>query len=78
MRHPPFPALLASLSVAACTVGPSYVESSPAVAPGWISATWRRGIDSATSLRHRDQWRTPKASRCLTPPGSYARAHGIL
>ena len=38
MPRTPFPALLASLSVAACTVGPSYVESSPAVAPSWISA----------------------------------------
>ncbi|MDH0615400.1 MULTISPECIES: efflux transporter outer membrane subunit [unclassified Agrobacterium] len=51
MRHPPFPALLASLSVAACTVGPSYVESSPAVAPGWISAANPHPIDE-------DWWRS--------------------
>ena len=58
MRHPPFPALLASLSVAACTVGPSYVESSPAVAPGWISAANPHPIDE-------DWWRSLNDSQLV-------------
>ena len=45
MQRSPFPALLASMSVAACTVGPSNVELRPAVAPGWMSAANPHPID---------------------------------
>ena len=51
MHRPAFPALSASLSVAACTVGSSYVKPSPAVAPGWISAANPHPIDE-------DWWRS--------------------
>ena len=45
MRRPPFPAVIASLSVSACAVGPSYVEPRPTISPGWMSAANEQPLD---------------------------------
>lgn len=45
MRRFPFPAVIASLSVSACAVGPSYVEPRPTISPGWMSAANEQPLD---------------------------------